>query len=150
MTQARPDRNPCELNVAEPEIDIEVTENGKIVMTPRRQESFEQAENPHTRRQLCGATIASGLAGFFCGGPVVAAVAAGGAALAVSSRSKTGEFARDSGEAVSKIGDRLRETDKQYHIIDKTRDNVIQGFEWVKKRIKPKDAQPHARTPPAT
>ena len=125
---------------AQPEIDIEVTDSGRVTMTPHPIQE-DEGPNPHTRRQLFGATIAGGLAGLLCGGPIVGTVAAGTAALAVSSKSKSGEVARKSGEAVAKIGDRLKEFDRKHHIVEKTKENAIEGFEWAKKRVAPRDAK---------
>lgn len=119
--------------IAVSEMDIEVTNDDEVIITPRRHESFiiERA-NPHTKRQLCGATIAGGLAGLFCGGPVVGAMTACGAALAISSRSNTGAFARDGGEAVAKIGDKIREMDQKHHIVDKTKESASKIGDKIK------------------
>lgn len=136
-----------ELSMGESGIDVEVTDTDIIIITPRPIEIDEDVSNPHTRRQLFGATIASAFAGCLCGGPFTALAAASGAALAVSSRSKTGEVVRAGGEAVAKIGDRITQFDEKYHIAEKTSEGAIKGFDWAAKRIEPKE--PHHHSPAA-
>jgi hypothetical protein len=69
------------------------------------------------------------MAGWLCGESLVGAAAAGVASLAVSSKSKTGEIARASGEAVAKVGDRIKKFDQKYHKVDKTAYGAIKGFD---------------------
>jgi hypothetical protein len=144
MTQQLISGNMDEATAAEPGIDtIEVTDTGIIFITTSRPAEIDYTYdegNPHTKRQLCGASIAGCMAGWLCGGPLVGAAAAGVAALAVSSKSKTGEIARSSGEAVAKVGDRIKKIDKKYHIVDKTANGAIKGFNWSAKRIKPHES----------
>jgi hypothetical protein len=136
--------NVNELSMVEPGIDVEVTDTAIIIINPRPAE-IEDNGNPHTKRQFLGATILSALVGCLCGGPWVGVAAASGAALAVSSRSKTGEVARASGEApVAKVGDRITQFDHNHHIVEKTADGAIQGFHWTTKRIKPKESHRHS------
>jgi hypothetical protein len=94
----------------------------------------------HTKRQLRGAAAAGGITGLVFFGPVVGAVAAGGAALAVTSKGGAGNVARASGEAMASVGDRLKKIDKKHHVVAKTSKGVVKGCQWVSKRLKPKDA----------
>jgi hypothetical protein len=144
MTQQLISGNMDEATTAEPGIDtIEVTDTGIIFITASRPAEIDYTYdegNPHTKRQLCGASIAGCMAGWLCGGPLVGAAAAGAASLAVSSRSQTGEVARASGEAVAKVGDRIKKFDQKHHLVDKTTDGATKGFDWSAKRIKPHES----------
>jgi hypothetical protein len=97
-------------------------------------------ENPHTKRELRGAAVAGGLVGLLLGGPIVGAVAAGGAALAATTKGQAGQVSRASGAAVSTVGDRMRKINKKHHVVEKTSKGVAKGCNWVSKRVKPKDA----------
>jgi hypothetical protein len=96
-------------------------------------------ENPHTRRQLRGAAVAGGLTGFLLGGPILGAVVAGGAALAVTSKGKAGEGARSAGEVMASAGDRLKRVDQKHHVVEKTSKGFSKSCNWVAKKIKPRD-----------
>jgi hypothetical protein len=108
-------------------------------------------ENPHTRRQLGGAAVAGGLTGLILGGPIIAAVAAGGAVVAVTSKGKAGEVARSSGEVTASAGDRLKKVDQKHHVVEKTSKGFSKGFSkscnWAAKKMKPRDQQPPSTTP---
>jgi hypothetical protein len=102
-------------------------------------------ETPHTGRQLGGAAVAGGLVGLVLGGPIIAAVAAGGAVLAVTTKGQAGNVARASGDAMASAGDRLRKVDKKHHVVEKTSKGIVKGCNWVSRRLKPKNAS----TPPS-
>jgi hypothetical protein len=104
-------------------------------------------ENPHTRRQLRGAAVAGGLTGFLLGGPIVGAVMAGGAALAVTSKGKAGEVARSSGEVMASAGDRLKRVDQKHHVVEKTSKGFSKSCNWLARKMKPRDQQPSTGTP---
>jgi uncharacterized protein YcfJ len=99
-----------------------------------------QVENPHTGRQLGGAAVAGGLVGLVLGGPIIAAVAAGGAALAVTTKGQAGNVARASGDTMASAGDRLRKVDRKHHVVEKTSKGIVKGCNWVSRRLKPKNA----------
>jgi hypothetical protein len=96
----------------------------------------------HTKRQLRGAAAAGGLTGLVLFGPVIGAVAAGGAALAATSKGGAGNVARASGDVMGSVGDRLKKIDKKHHVVEKTSKGVVKGCQWVSKRLKPRDATP--------
>ena len=120
-------------------------------------------DNPQTTRELCGATIAGGLLGCLCCGPCGGLVSASAAALAVSSQTEIGEYTREGGEVVAKVGDRIKEFDhdhqllsktkvaannlemrirsydEEHRVVEKTKVNVSKGYEHLKKRIEPND-----------
>jgi hypothetical protein len=98
-------------------------------------------ENPHTRRQLRGAAVAGGVTGFLLGGPILGAVAAGGAALAVTNKGKAGQVARSTGEVMASAGDRLKRVDRKHHVIEKTSKGFSKSCNWVAKKLKPRDQQ---------
>jgi len=78
--------------------------------------------NLYTRRQLHGAMVGGGVAGMLVGGPIGSVFTAAVAAVAVTtSPSKAGDFARNSGEKVARIGDKLdfSKYDTKYHVMDK-------------------------------
>jgi hypothetical protein len=130
-----------ETSLETPEPDIYVDD--RLDAPPQEDET---QENPHTRRQLHGAAAAGGLAGLLLGGPLIAIVAAGGCALAVSSASKAGDAARASGDAMAGVGDRVRKMDKKHHLVEKTSNGFIKGCKWVERRVKPKNPSPSITT----
>ena len=99
-------------------------------------------EPPHTKRELGGAAVAGGLVGLAIGGPIIGVLAAGGAALAVTSKSQGGKMVRAGGEAVACVGDRLKKIDKRHHVVEKTGKGITKGCKWVARRVKPKDSVP--------
>ena len=128
-----------ETSSAEPLIDVETSEEGAIIWCCLPASSSDP-QNPHTKRELCGATLAGGLAGWLCcGGCCGMLLGASGAALAVSSPTKTiGGVARKGGEAVAKIGDRLEHFEKDHHVVEKATDEAKDRLIWVTKRLQPK------------
>jgi len=134
-------QNP-EIEVALPsDIDIEVDEAGTVSVSPHN-------DNPHTRRQLIGASITGALAGcLFCGPIFGIPIGAGTAALAVSSKTRPGEWTRtganfiaDTGE---KAGKRLQKLDAEKHIVDETKRKAAEGFKWTSKQVKKMDEDYH-------
>lgn len=97
-------------------------------------------KDPGTQRQMTGAAVAGGLAGFCLVGPVVALVAAGGAAVMATSRGTAGDVARASGDLMASAGDRLKKMDQKHHVVDKTSRGVVNGCHWVshKLQVKPR------------
>jgi hypothetical protein len=131
-----------------PEPDITVADYGIVEQLNSTQENNNNNnENPHTRRQLRGAAVAGGLTGFLLGGPIIGAVVAGGAALAVTSKGKAGDVARSTGEVMASAGDRLRKVDQKHHVVKKTSKGFSKSCDWVAKKIKPRDQQPTTTTP---
>jgi len=84
----------------------------------------------HTNRQLTGAAVAGGIAGLVIGGPLLAVVAAGGCALAVTNQGQAGKVARAGGEATASVGDHLKKI--------KAKRAVTKGYKWAANRITPK------------
>uniref|UniRef100_A0A7S0F6L6 Uncharacterized protein n=1 Tax=Craspedostauros australis TaxID=1486917 RepID=A0A7S0F6L6_9STRA len=89
---------------------------------------------------MAGAAVAGGVAGLLVAGPALAVVAAGGAALAVTSKSKTGDVARAGGDAVAATGDRLKKIDQKHHIVEKTGKGLTKGLKWVERRMTPRNS----------
>lgn len=128
-----------ETSSAEPLIDVEATEEGTILWCCLPAPS--SSDPPHTKRELCGATLAGGLTGWLCcGGCCGMLLGASGAALAVSSPTKTvGGVARKGGEAVAQVGDRLEHFEQDHHVVKKAADEVKDGLMWATKRLQPKE-----------
>ena len=135
-----------ETNTAEPAVDVEATKEGIIWCCipqplPAAAESTSSSQqNPHTKRELCGATLLGALLGWLCcGGCCGSLLGASGAALAVSSPRKVGDVTRKGGEAVAKVGDHIEKLDRDHHVVEKTTDGVKDGLVWASKRLQPKD-----------
>jgi hypothetical protein len=88
-----------------------------------------------TDRQLGGAAVAGGLAGLVLGGPILAVLAAAGTAVAATTKSKTGQVARSSGDAMASFGDRLKELDQKHHVIERTSQSIASGANYVSRQI---------------
>jgi hypothetical protein len=124
-----------------PEPDI-IVDDGIVEQLNSTQNNNNNNENPHTKRQLRGAAVAGGLTGFLLGGPIIGAVVAGGAALAVTSKGKAGEVARSTGEVMASAGDRLKRVDQKHHVVEKTSKGFSKSCNWLAKKMKPGDQQP--------
>ena len=78
-----------------------------------------------TDRQVGGAAVAGGLTGLIVGGPLLGVMTGAGAAVATTSKSRAGNVARRSGDAVASWGDRLlrmsKQVDEKHHVVDKTK-----------------------------
>lgn len=96
--------------------------------------SIDYDEEP-TDRQLGGAAIAGGLLGLIIAGPFFAILTAAGAAVAATSKSKTGEVARSSGDSMANFGDRLKELDQKHHFIERTSQSIASGANYVSRQI---------------
>jgi hypothetical protein len=131
-----PDFNP------EPEITVDDGIVEQPNSTQNNNNNNNNNENPHTRRQLRGAAVAGGLTGFLLGGPIIAAVAAGGAVLAVTSKGKAGEVVRSTGELTASAGDRLKKVDQKHHVVEKTTKGFSKSCNWAAKKMKPRNQQP--------
>mmetsp|Transcript_34310 Transcript_34310/g.95754 ORF Transcript_34310/g.95754 Transcript_34310/m.95754 type:complete len:162 (-) Transcript_34310:101-586(-) len=116
--------------------------------SPNSNNNTNAVVNPHTKRELGGAAVAGGLVGLAIGGPLIAAVAAGGCALAVTSKSQGGKVVRAGGEAVACVGDRLKKINKKHQVVQKTGRGITKGCNWVAKRVKPKDMSPNNASAP--
>lgn len=90
-----------------------------------------------TKRQVSGAAVAGGIAGFLLVGPVVGLVLAGGAAVCAKSRGTAGDVARSGGEMVATAGDRLKRLDQKHHVVQKTSRGVVEGCHWVSHKLQP-------------
>lgn len=88
-----------------------------------------------TDRQLGGAAVAGGLLGLILAGPFIALLTAAGAAVAATSKSKTGDVARSSGDAMASFGDRLKDMDQKHHVIERTSQNIASGADYIGRQI---------------
>jgi hypothetical protein len=88
----------------------------------------DDGSDPGTPRQVGGAAAAGCLAGLVLAGPIVAALAALGAAAVATSRGKPGNFARASGDAIADAGDRLKRYDEKHHVVAKS-------TRWISKTL---------------
>ena len=86
----------------------------------------------HTNRQLTGAAVAGGIAGLVIGGPLLAVVAAGGCAVAVTNQGQAGKVARAGGEAAASLGDQLKKI--------KAKRAVNKGYKWAANHVTPKQS----------
>jgi len=151
-------------SVATSASDIEITKDGIISI---HESTTTTGSNPHTKRQLVGATFAGALAGCLGCGPCLGIpLGAGTAALAVSSKSRAGALTRKGGDGIATLGDKLRhfdnehyltekiktgasktiqwtrgkleKVDEEYHLFDKTKVIANDGFRWAQKRLEPR------------
>jgi hypothetical protein len=88
----------------------------------------DEDTDPGTPRQVGGAATAGCLAGLVLAGPVIALLAAGGAAAVATSRGKPGDFARHSGEVMADAGDRLKRFDEKHQVVEKSSQWVSKTF----------------------
>jgi hypothetical protein len=73
-----------------------------------------------------------GVAGLLLGGPLLGILVAGGAAIVATSSSGTaGKAARQSGECMAHVGDKLKEVDKQHHVTHKTKTGISKSCKWL-------------------
>lgn len=89
-----------------------------------------------TGRQVAGAAAVGGLVGLCFVGPVVALVAAGGAAVIATSRGKAGEVARSTGEVAANAGDRLQQLNRKHKVVEKTSNGIVNGCRWMSHKLK--------------
>ena len=138
-----------ETETSEKATDVEVTDDGLIRCSTSKdgdeEERRDDEENPHTKRQLIGATLAGCLAGWFlCGGsPLGALVGGSGAALAVSSKSKVGDVTRQGGEAVAKVGDQIKKLEEEHHIVENVKQKSGEAVATVGKSVKSIEEKHH-------
>lgn len=99
----------------------------------------EKSEKP-TTRQIGGAAAAAGITGLIIGGPIIAIAAGIGLAACATTKSKVGEVARASGDAVSSAGDRVKQWDQKHHVLEKTGKGIISGCHWIESKFKGKPA----------
>jgi hypothetical protein len=124
-------------------MDVEVNDEGTIWILPHY---HKPNANPHTQRQMIGATIVGALAGCLACGPLLGIpVGAGTAALAVSSKTPAGDWTRQGGDAVVtaglEAGERIREWEHEHHaLVDKTKMGAVKSYEWASRRLEPRDA----------
>lgn len=89
-----------------------------------------------SRREVNGAAVAGGIAGALIGGPVVGVAAAVGAAfMAASKKGEVADFARKSGTAMSQVGDKIQQVEKENKILDRTAKEMVKGASWLEKRL---------------
>jgi hypothetical protein len=96
--------------------------------------SLDYDEEP-TDRQLGGAAVAGGLVGLILAGPFFALLTAAGAAVAATSKGRAGDVARNSGDAMARFGDRLKELDQKHHVIEKTCQSIASGASYVSSQM---------------
>jgi hypothetical protein len=132
------------------DIDVEVDEAGNISISPHHGDGDlpNNNKNPHTKRQMIGASVAGALAGCFACGPIFGIpLGAGTAALAVSSPTPAGAWTRKGGDAVATAGivagERIQKLDEERHLVDKTKKTAVEGYQWTSKRLKNLDDEHH-------
>jgi len=69
------------------------------------------------------------------GGPLIGAVAAGGAALAATTKGQAGQVARAGGETMASMGDRLQKINRKHKVTQKTSKGIVKGCHWVTKKL---------------
>jgi hypothetical protein len=89
-----------------------------------------------TGRQVGGAAAVGGILGFCFVGPVVALIAAGGAAAVATSHGKAGEVARSTGEVAASAGDRLQQFNQKHRVVEKTSNGIVKGCRWMSHQLK--------------
>lgn len=110
-------------------------------------ETLTDAESG-TSRQVKGAAAAGAVAGLLVGGPILCLVAAGGAYVCATSRSKAGDIARAGGDATADVGVKLKRLDRKHRIVEKTSRGVAQGCNWVTRKLqndKPNNTSPETQ-----
>jgi hypothetical protein len=79
-----------------------------------------ESEDPGTPRQVGGAAAAGCLAGLVLFSPLVALLAAAGAAAVATSRGEPGKVARRCGDSVADAGDRLKRFGQKHRVVDRS------------------------------
>lgn len=119
--------------------DVSVT----VQVTPQERAAVPEGQ----KRQEVGAGVGAGLLGLALGGPVVAVAAGFGAAAATKVDGKVGNFARDAGEQVATMGEKLKEWDskngrvvervqnlnEKHSIKERVADPVAKGYNYLRK-----------------
>jgi len=97
-----------------------------------------------TERQVGGAAVAGGIAGLVLGGPILALVAAGGAAVvATSSRGKPGDVVRQCGDATADAGHRLKRYDEEHRVVERATHSIKVAWKGISKTFnKPQPRNP--------
>jgi hypothetical protein len=99
-----------------------------------------------SKAEVNGAAVAGGLAGILLGGPIIAALAAAGAAyLAASKEGDAGDWARKSGKAVNDLGKSLVKVEKENKLLDKATNELVKSARWVEKRMSSTKSNPEQR-----
>ena len=101
-------------------------------------ESENSTSDLGTKNQIGGAAVAGGLVGAVLLGPVVGIIAAGGAAIAATTKGQAGDVARASGDAMAACGQKIKRFDQKHHIVDKTSRSITQGAKYVSKKLENK------------
>jgi len=80
--------------------------------------------------------VAGGVAGLLLGGPFFGAIAAASAAyVAATKEGDAGNFAREAGSSMNKLGKKIIKVEKENKILDKTAQELVKGAGWVSQRI---------------
>lgn len=90
------------------------------------------------RQQVGGAAVAGGIVGLLVAGPIVGVALGIGVAVAATTKSKAGDVARASGDAVAAVGGKLSKLDKKHHVVEKTSNGIISGCKTITKQLGPK------------
>jgi hypothetical protein len=99
-----------------------------------------------SKSEVNGAAVAGGITGLLLGGPIIAGLAAAGAAyLAASKEGEAGDWARKSGKAVNDLGKSLVKAEKENNILDKVTNELVKGTRWVEKRMSATNSNPERR-----
>lgn len=99
-----------------------------------------------SKAEVNGAAVAGGIVGILLGGPIIAALAAAGAAyLAASKEGGAGDLARKSGNAVNDLGKSIVHVEKENKIMDKIANELVKSARWVEKHIWSTNKNPERR-----
>ena len=108
-----------------------------------RAENAEGEYDIGTKGEVNGAAVAGGVAGLLLGGPFVGAIAAAGAAyVAATKNNDVGNFAREAGSSMNKLGKKLMKVEKENKILDRTAEELVKGASWVEARMSAKKKNP--------
>ena len=75
--------------------------------------------------------------GLVVGGPLVALMVAGGAAVVATTRGKAGDVTRHTGEVFAQAGDRLKKLDEKHHVSENASKRFAKSAKWIQERLKP-------------
>jgi len=101
-------------------------EYGEVTLDP----SAYSSPKP-TGSQLGGAAAVGGLAGAVLAGPLVGIAAAAGGAYAATTRGTAGDLTRSTGQAVSNVGQEVKEFNEDHNIAKQAWSGVQQGVQSI-------------------
>ena len=89
-----------------------------------------------TNGELAGVALVGGVVGCVLIGPLMGVAAGLGAAALSFTPTKAGQAARETGGALAQTGNRIAEWNETNQITERTRVNIIEGCEYVAKRLR--------------